>query len=272
MSVTRAFLRRQVGRLTRQMKVIRCTATGTTTTAIDAINLSEPEDSLLGRVGWVVSGTANNLYSTIRVTANDPELLNITFTPALTAVTAANDEIELWNVLDQGVTPYDVHDLINHAIESVADEYFVADLDDEQTFDKDAPVLDIPATWRWLEGVDWEDANGFWHPVPQRALRVDQASRTVEILYPQSIQANTREVRLRGGTRPASLSSDTSTTPVDAEYLINYVSYLVLLNTSFTNFDAVAMERKASTFKEDAAAARGAAKSRPQGLGIVLPL
>ena len=279
MSTTRLALRRYVGRLTRQALICTATGNGTTQTFTDAINLPDPDDTLIGRIGWVSGGTAGNLYSTIRVTDNVQSTNTITFTPALSQSTATGDVIELWNDLDQGVTPAEVHDLINLAIESVADSFPIPAVDTEEVFSQDDPELDIPATWRWLEGLEYQeysadpDVEGKWKFIwDDKFLYVDKANRVVRVKKPWCYKLNTLNVRLRGATRPSTLSSDTATTYVDAEWIARQVAYQILLNISFTMLDGAALERRAATFKQEADAIRMKARARPDGLGIVLPL
>lgn len=259
--------------------MLLCTATGSgsTTTFVDAINLIDPDDTLIGRIGWFSAGTAGNLYSTVRVTDNVQSTNTITFTPAVAQATAAADVLELWNDLDQGVTPAEVHDLINLAIESVADAFPIPALDTEETFSQDDPELDIPATWRWFEGLEYQeysdDDTGKWKFIwDDKFLYVDKAQRTVRVKKPWCYKLNTLNVRLRGATRPTALTADTQSTPVDAEWIARQVAYQLLLNISFTMLDGAALERRAATFKQEADAIRMKARARPDGLGIVLPL
>jgi hypothetical protein len=264
---TRAFVRRRVGRATRQMILLTATANGTTTTIVDVINGSDPTSTLTGRVGWVASGTAANLSRSVRVTGNTESTSTITFTPALPSATATGDEIELWNDLDQGVTPVEVHELIDMAIEAVADQFPILATDTAETFDADSPALTIPAGWDWFSGVDYQDVSGYWHPVYQNQLRVNDVARTVEIIYPTRVSLDTLNVRLRGATRPTAASTDSTDIPIDAEFLIKYVSYHVLMNASYTAMDGVAMERRASTFKQEAESLRVKARQHVPGMG-----
>lgn len=258
--------------MTRAMVVGKATRGGSTTSITDTINLMRADDTMVGRIGWVASGTSANLYSTVRVTANAYSTGTVTFTPALTSSTATNDEIEFWNVMDQGIVPAEVHELLDLAIESIGDSYPIPALKADETFDQDDPVLDIPATWRWFEGADWRDTQSKWHPVWENNLRVDPASRTVEILGQDALNADTLLVRLRGSTKPSTLSSDTSTTTVSPEYLLKYVAYHLLLMSSYTMMDAMQMERWASTFKQEAEAIRLTARTRNTGMAISLPV
>jgi hypothetical protein len=270
MAVTRAFLRRSIGVLTRQMFVATATATGTTTTLVDSVGLTDPTNALQGRIGWVSAGTAANLYKTLRVTANSSSSTSITFTPALPSATAEDDEIELWNDLDQGVVPREIHELINLAIESVANNNPTPAVSATQTFARDSRVLTIPEGWRWFEGVDWEDAQDRWSPIPQQYLRVHAGDRTVTVLDPIAVPANTLSVRMRGATRPVALTKDFSITNVDADYIVNFCCYYVMSSVSNTSMEGQAFERKASDFKTNMQALKPQAFTRPQGLGIVL--
>lgn len=271
MGVTRAFLRRMIGIQTRQMFVVIATSAGTQSTFIDSLSLSDPTGSLAGRIGIVTGGTAANLGSMFRVTTNSSSATSITLTPSLPSATAVGDECELWNELDQGVTPREVHDLITFAIDTVAMDNPTPVVDDSQTFDRESPVLSLPSTWRWFEGADWEDVNDVWSPVPQQYLRVHPADRTVTILEPLASRADTYSVRLRGATKPSALTTDSAETEINANYIINQCCYLIYSSISNTSMDGQAAERKASDFKANRDAARAEAFTRPRGMGIVIP-
>lgn len=276
MSVTRAYIRRRILRLSRQGMVVTATSSGTTTTLVDAVNLGTPGATLVNRIGWVSAGTTANLGATVRVTTNDRSATSITFTPALSSATAVGDEIELWNELGQGVEPSYVHELLDFAIERVADANPVPALGAEFTFDVQAPVIDLPPSWRWVEGADWQDASGLWHPVPEndKNLRVDPVSRTVELLGIAAGNADTLLVRLRGATRPAALASDGEDTIVNAEYLVQQVTAEVLLAASYTasSMDGPALERRAAYHAKKADELRQVAFTPHTGMGVILPL
>lgn len=268
---TRAFIRRSVGRYTRQCLVLTATAAGTSTSLIDAINLADPNNTLVGRIGWVCTGNESNLQRTIRVTANNATANSISFTPALPQPTGIADEVELWNDLDQGVTPQFVNDMINVAIASVDDAFNSPARDDSQSFSNLSPVLSIPVEWRWFYGADYQDDRGIWHPLYTNQLRVDRATRTVELIRGAENIANGRNVRLRGAIAPEILLTDSSDTSIDAEWIVNHVSYLTLVSIAYTAMDGQAIERYAGNFKETADGIRMKARARQEGMGIILP-
>lgn len=274
---TRTTIRQWAGDLSRQMLVLTATGAGTTTTFVDAINLADADSSLIGRVGWTSGGTAANLGRELRVSDNDRSDTSITFTPALPSATASSDEIELWNDLDQGVTPAEVNRLINRAIETVADANPVPDTAAEVAFDYADPVITLETDWRWFEGADYEDSNGIWHQIPAtfEIFRVDEAARTVEILPPWSRKIDDLNIRLRGSTRPSALTTDTGTTGttvVDAEYLAHWVAAEILLAAAYTSMDGAALERRAAKRFTEAETLRAKARTRHTGLGILLPV
>lgn len=228
---TRAYLRREIGYIVGDVDEITCTTGGTTTTAIDTINLgAEENNSWVGRLGWVAAGTANNLYSTVRVTGNTKSSSTVTFTPALTAVTATSDVIEFYNRNDSGPTILQIHRAINRVIESVSKASLTEVLSSTSTFDADSPVISITSTWRRLIGVEWKDDEEEWHEVDTADLYVDRITPSVRIDNTARWLADTQTVRLRGYTAATTaLTLDTTETTVDAEFIIHEAASQLLL-------------------------------------------
>ena len=226
---TRAYLRYAIGGITGDRLRLKATAAGSTTSLVDVLNLATENNELVGRFGWVASGTAANLYQTVRITANTKSATSITFVPALPQSTATNDVIELYNSNDTGITPEDIHDAINRVIESVSNAGVTEVIATSSTFDADSPALTIDPSWRRLIGVDWQDTDGLWHEVDPADLYVDTSARTARIDNIVRWMADTQLVRLRGYTSSASLSADTDSTVVDAEWIINEASSQLLL-------------------------------------------
>lgn len=268
---TRAYIRRRVGTMTRQAKVVTATAVGTTTTLVDAISLNDPTGRLVGRIGWVCSGDPNNVSRAFRVTANSQPDTNLTFTPALPTATQIGDEVELWNELDQGVTPMFVNEAINTAIEYVRDAYPILVLDDEQAFDRAEPVITIPESWRYFTGVEMETTGGLWRPFTQKQFRVRKFERTVELVNGAQNLAHNLNIRLIGATVPDDLSDDDDETVIDTEWLIKQVSALVFLNIAYANADGQAIERYTGSMEQAANDVRLKARSRMEGAGTLLP-
>lgn len=268
---TRAYIRRRVATMTRQAKIVTATAVGTQTTLIDAINLHYPTGKLAGRVGWVCSGPTNNLERSFRITGNSSQDLSITFTPALPDATQVGDEVEIWDELDQGVTPAFVNESINTAIEFVRYSYPIFVVDDAQEFDSGVPSLAIPDTFKYFTGVEMERRDGVWYPLTQKQFRVRKPERTVELINGAQNLAHTKNVRLRGATLPQDLTSDTDETIVDTEWLVKQVSALVFLNIAYANNDGQAIERYTGSMEQAAAEVRMKARARMEGAGILLP-
>lgn len=268
---TRAYIRRRVGTMTRQAKVVKATAVGTTTSLVDAINLAYPTGKLIGRVGWVCSGDISNQERTFRVTANSSAQTDITFTPALPVATQVDDEVELWNEFDQGIVPSLVHEFINTAIEYVRYAYPITTVDDEQSFSRSEPVVAIPDEWKYFSGVEVQGANGLWRPLTQKQFRVRKFERTVELVNGAQDIAHNGTIRFIGATIPTDLDADDDSTIVDTEWLIKQVSALVFLHIAYSNGDGQAIERYTGSMEQAAADVRMKARSRMEGAGTLLP-
>ena len=216
--------------------MVLCTATaiGSTTEFTDALNLYVESRLMDGRQGIFSGGTANNLGSIVRITDSDKATQTITVTPAVVSNTAALDELELWNERDEGITPAAVHRLINEAITDATENSPVPVTSDAFTWDAYAPVIDISdlevATvadgnnWEVITGVDWQDDDDIWHPVPSADLRIDRYARTIEVRDRSRWLADGYAVRVRGANLPTGLSTDSATTPVNFEWLTHQVA------------------------------------------------
>jgi hypothetical protein len=244
---TRAGLRRRVGTLIGEMMSLKLTAAGTTTTAIDTRNLQKQNNSLVGRQVWVASAAnAQNVGMTARITANDKSQSTITFTPALSAATAANDVLELWNERDTGATVEDVHEMLNFHIRAVADRTLTTTVQEvTQSFDIDTPVLSLPAGWVTFTGAEWADVAGIWHSIPPADLRVDPTNRTVEVRNLSRVLCAKRKIRVRGATSAAELDSEIATTKVDSEWLVYQTAASLMFAGSHRMLDIGQGERKA---------------------------
>jgi hypothetical protein len=272
-ATTRAALRQQIGRLTGDMLKCTATATGTTTTLIDAINLYRGDGSLEGRIGWFSAGTAGNLYDTVRVTGNTRSTFTVTFTPTLSDATATSDVLELWNERGQGYLPADVHSAINDAIALVGTG--VTTLDDEEItdFDIDDPYLTIPAEWDYVGEVWFKDTDEIWHEIPFTPfnMEVNDIDRLIRLKGDAAKKADTCTVRLVGEIAEGALSSDTSSTTVNAHWLTHHVAYLLMAGgmrrQSNTNTELSTMM---AFCKQEADKMAGRAMSRRVGAGIRL--
>ena len=253
---TRAYLRREIGEIVGSVDAVLCTGTGSTTTAVDALNLGGIENNAwVGRYGWVaVSGGAGseaNLYSTVRVTGNTKSSNLVTFTPALSASTIANDVIEFYNRHGQGPRIDQIHRAINRVLESVANNGLTEVVSSTSTYDADSPTIAVTSGWRRVVAVEWQDDEEEWHEVPPADVYVDRVARTVRLENYARALADTQTVRLRGYTAASTtLSSDTSSTVVDTEFLINEAASQLLLAFSEEYRDPAAARAKAQYHRQ----------------------
>ena len=231
MGASRQDLRRRVGELTGDLDLLAATATGSTTTFTDTLNLYLENSTYAGRFGFFSGGTAGNLYSTVRVTSNDKTTSTLTFTPAVAGSTVASDVLELYNRDGQGPKPEQIHRTINACIEAVSRGVLTEVLSSTATFDMDSPTLAIPATWRRLIAVEFklQDTPQTWEDLSEAWLTVDRVGYTVRVDGPMRAGIDDYTVRLRGFTSAPALSSDTATTDVDAEWLVHEASSQILL-------------------------------------------
>lgn len=244
---TRAGIRRRVGMIIGEVLFIKCTAAGTTTTAIDTRNLVRQNGTLVGRQVWVSSAANTQIVGvTARVTGNDKSAASITFAPALAAATSANDLLELWHERDTGPTAEEVHEAINFNIKAVADQTLTPVVTTlVSSFNSTSPVLTLPSTWQTFTGAEWQDIYSIWHPIPPADLRVDQTSRTVELRNKVLAVANQRPIRVRGATKATELDTEIATTDVDPEWLVYQTAATLMFASSHRMLDVGQGERKA---------------------------
>jgi hypothetical protein len=217
------------------------TANASTTTFTDALNLNHEQSILLGRQGIFSGGTATNLERIVRVSGNVKATQTITFTPAVPTSTGIADELELWNQRDEGLAPNVINDLINDAIADVYENAPVPVVSDSITFDRNDPIIDVDTdillatvadgeNWEVVTGVEWRpltsdtDITYVWQKVPRADIAVDRDARTISLLNRAPLYCDGNEVRVRGANVSGSLSTDDSTTQVNAEWLALQVS------------------------------------------------
>lgn len=271
---TRGWIRREIGH-TLDI-VLPCTATASgsnsTTVLVDALNLAVENNSLAGWFGWVASGTSANLYSTVRVTANSKSATSITFTPALPSAVATNDVIEFYDTANVGITPDAIHRAINRVIASVNRTGLTEALATATTFDGDSPYLTVGATHRRVLAVEWQDDDDDWHEVPPADLVPDRVNRTIRIDNHSRWLADGNSARLRVLTQAASLTSDTGTTPIDEEFLVNEVASQLILAHAERFRDPAAARATAQYLRQMADSRRPKAASPTGFRGIAFPV
>ena len=268
MATTRTALRQWIGDTLGDYRSLTATANGSTTTFIDAQNLTRQDDAIIGQTIYFTSGT--NAATERRITDNTESTGTVTFV-AVTASTATSDTAELWNDRGTGVKPSVVHAHINRAIAAVERNY-LTEVTAEFSFDGASPVTELgQGTWVGVvKGGFWEDSVGARHRIPGADMRIDRANRTFELLGDSLWMADGRTIIITGYTAAGSLSTDASTTNVDAEYIVNQVCAWILGSTWHKRRDSREAKAHASEFAALAAALRPAANLIPIGNTVML--
>lgn len=249
MAVTRKFLRQSIGAIVGDLDIFTATSGGTTTTFVDALNGHVENNSLVAREGIFSGGTAGNLNSVVRVTANVKSTTTLTFTPAVATSTASGDTFELYNRDGQGPKIHEIHNAINRCISFVSGSVLTEVVSSESTFDVDSPSITIPASWVRLTHVEYQDLwDDQWYAIHEADWRpgVDRVAKTVTPDNIPRFYMDTAQVRLRGYTEASEMSTDASTTLVDAEWLIHEAASQLLLR--FATSERVG-ERRAADYR-----------------------
>ncbi len=276
MATDRTTLRRTIGDRLGDMIVVKATAASTSAdTFRDVVNLGDRGDnapSVVNKIAYISGGTAANLGHEARITAFQGSTSILTFRPAAAAVPALNDEMELWNVTERIGSMQSLHRLINAAIRAVQNEVGIETWDTAATFRARSPVLTIPATWIEFGGADWTDAAGYQHDVPPDSLRVRPGTRTVEVMGRPAWRANNRSLRLWGYAQATAMTTDSGTTDVDPEWLVEAVLSWVALAASARASDirGPSEERRGNFFATQAAMYRRNVAAPRRGMGITL--
>lgn len=277
MSVTRAQIRSWVGSMLGEVLTLTATSNGTSTSLIDSLNLVREDGYLEGRQLIVVSASASgNVGLVRRVSANSKSARSITIDPALVSSTATGDVVELWFRRDQGPTIQEVHDAIARNVDAVANSVLVPKLvPSTGVFDRTTPILpEVGATWRFFSGVDWEDPNGIWHPIPPADIRLAPSGNEpyvdVEIRNRSRNLMDGMNYRVRGYATHERPDNDADVITVDSEWLTHQVAAQILLSSSNRMSDQQSAERKAQYFQTLADARRPKPGIRPRGMLLKL--
>jgi hypothetical protein len=224
MATTRGELRRMIGNTLGDVTELTATALGTTTKLIDAVTFSGAVESPLNRDIIFTSGTNANLIR--RVLTYDASGTFITFA-AVTAAVAAADTAEMYNFRGRGWRIPEVHRALNQAVEYswplYREPYSVSVA---AVFDSSTGLLTIPATLTHVYGLQYQDTDLTWRPVPSAVTRYGQGwtvnlqSGVIDVRGVSTIP-NGATVRLEGFKKPTALTTDASTTAINPEWLVS---------------------------------------------------
>ena len=236
-TVTRTQLRRRSSGALGNMLIATATANGTTTTLIDTITLKISDNGLVGREAYFYSGTALNIGLKRTISTSNNAAGSITF-PAVTS-TVAGDVVEIHNTRASGWVVQEIHDEIDSVLREASDsmpKYTRSNV--VAVFNKAAPTVTIPATFRGIYALHWLDADGLYHEIPAASepsqegwwVNRGQSELIVNGSYRNTI--DTYVVRIYGTEEYAALSTDASTTTCNEEWLVNQVCANLLMRGS----------------------------------------
>jgi hypothetical protein len=193
---------------------------------------------------------------------------SLTFFEDLPAITAAGDDVELYNERGTGWSVSEYNDVINQVVIDAPNTYAHATLDIVGDFDRDSPEVAIPASLVYVTGLLYEDSEERWNTV-ERANRsngegwvVDHGNLLLRVGGRVRSSLDGRSLRVTGLTRPSAMTTDASTTTADPAWVVAQCCFELMLSAIERNPD---FERRSLLFAQEAE------RRRPL-VGINLPI
>ncbi len=228
--------RRVLRRLGDGGEILTATSNGTTTTFIDALNVSSAAENRDGQFITPLTGTAGNIGKTARVTTTTDASNRLTFTPAFPFATAVGDVIETTNYRGIGFRPDQIVNAINDAINDAYPLGLIEVSADVNGFNADPPgTVVVPLNMREVYDVAFIDSAGYSRPlrIASRTNRYgvsfDAVAGTINIAGVPAIDANNNVLRLFGYARQPALALDSDVCLLNAEYIVSRACYHLAL-------------------------------------------
>ena len=226
---TRAELRRRLAQALGDYRSLEATGAGTTTTFVDALNVSTATEDLSGCQFVVVSGA--NAGHVARVQGTSGATNTLTFTPAAPSAFAVGDRLDVVMRRGRGWEVREYHQAIDDAIDDAFPTSMAELMTSGQIFDEAAGEIFVPSEMYEVFGVEWQDAQGEWHPVPkaQRTAgwgwKLDASRGAIVITDMPKFLADEMPTRVFGYGRHPRLTSDGQRTAVNSEWLVARAAY-----------------------------------------------
>lgn len=222
---TLAQLRRRVARELQDYVALTATANGSTTTVVDTQRIRAATQSMVGRILVCTNGTNNGLQRVIDAQVDSTGTLTVA---ALTASTATNDTFDVYNKRGKGFAPWEYDAAINDAINDAFPLHMIEQTETIGTaFDADGPgTFTVPASFVYVHTVEYQDADSYWLALPQASRRseygwtADAPEGKIRILGNIGKAIDAYTIRVSGYGRQGTLSSDSDTCTVPAEWLV----------------------------------------------------
>lgn len=225
---TLAQLRERVARRLGDFEELTGTTNGTTTTFIDAINVNSATEDMKGRILVLSTGTVHRITAMVDATST------LTFTPAASSVTLVEvgDVVTIYNKRGKGFTPAQYKAAINDAIN---DAFPLGRIEIVSTisgtFASTTPEITVPVSMTRVHTVEWKDTEGDWHVIMkgsrsnEMGWRADPSAGEIRLQGIAAVQAHGFVVRVTGYGRQDTLSSDSDTCALNAEYIVARACY-----------------------------------------------
>lgn len=227
--LTRRDLRRRIADRLGDLVILEATSdSASTTTFVDALNISGAADSLTGRQLVVITGP--NAGHVARIQASSESTNTITITPAADNTFEAGDQIDVFNERSRGWSVAEYNRVINDAINDtwpLGAATFTAAI--TAAFSADSPSIAVPALMHEVYEVAWQDTtDNTWIPLRKDLFygwNADVGSATITIRGYPAQMIDTASLRISGYGPHPPLLSDTDATALHPEWLTAECAY-----------------------------------------------
>lgn len=227
MAITLAEARRQIAGAISDYVPFKATALGTTTVGFDATRLTLEPGAYAGMDWIATAGTAANIGLDRYVQASSEGNQSITLSLPLPAVIAIADEADLVNWRGIGLRAHEYRSIINQAIREAQGHTVVPLTATVGPFDSnDSPQLSLPSSLRYVWNISYTDSEGIvrW---PDRGSRhadngwwFDGDSGIIRFGGSLPWEIDGLSPTVHGFGVPGTLTDDTETTPIPADWLL----------------------------------------------------
>ena len=264
MGTTLGQLRRDVGRLSGDLLVLKATAASDGTTVTDAVRVALEPAGLKGRqILCVAAAQSANVGWLARIASSDKAARTVTPDPPFPAAVAVGDEFETYNSHTQGFTVEEIDDCIGMAIDdvkSVAVQPVRVQL--TTPYSSTTGHLTAPAGIDLLAGVEWLDDESLWQEVPGAGWTATEFSPDVRLDPWHSGWLDTRTLRLVGYAEPDRLEDDDEETTIDPEFLRYQALHHLMMAATLRQNDTEGFARRAERWQQKADQVRPKAATR----------
>lgn len=230
LSQTLAQLRVRVADRFGDYVLLTATSNGLATSFIDTINVTTASEYPVGQEIVFEDGSKR------RVTGWTDTTGTLTFaTLGATTYTATGKTAALYNKRGKGFLSAQYDRAINAAINDAFPLGLIEVRGTISAFDANTPEMTVPANMAFVKTLEWEDSDGLFHVIPMATRTseygwiADPGAGQLRLLGDPAWTANGFDLRITGFGRQDTLSSDSDTCLLDAEYVVSRACYHLAL-------------------------------------------